>query len=221
MTGRFMGLVVIRNVTRTQSIAQDHFLPHPSDILICTPLKVGTTWIKALAFATFNRKDQPCKRSSILSHTPHICVPNLEFNLYGGRKLSDLTVAASPRLLSTHIPSSQLFLASWLSSGCKFVYLCRNPKDTFISSWHFFNKILRDVHYKVSLGDAFDAFLKGIHSAGPLWDHVFGFRMLGNQILIRKGKVGDWVNFLIQDMAQQLDESMEQKLQGSGLSFKA
>ncbi|KAM0949997.1 putative Sulfotransferase domain, P-loop containing nucleoside triphosphate hydrolase [Dioscorea sansibarensis] len=140
--------------------AQDHFIPHPSDILICTPLKVGTTWLKALAFATLNRNDQPCKRSLLLSHNPHVCVPNLEFRLYGEKKLQAFAIVASPRVLSTHIPC-QLFPASWLSSECKFFYLCRNPKDTFVSYWHFFNKIIRDVHCKVSLGDAFDAFLKG------------------------------------------------------------
>ncbi|KAH7686804.1 P-loop containing nucleoside triphosphate hydrolase protein [Dioscorea alata] len=273
--------------------AQAHFIPRASDILICTPLKVGTTWLKALAFATLNRNDQPGKQSLLLSHNPHHCVLNLEFNLYGSNRMTDLTVGTSARLLSTHIPC-QLFPTSWLSSGCKFVYLCRNPKDTFISYWHFVNKIMKDVNYKVPLGDAFDAFLKGVHLAGPLWDHVFGFwnaslvnpdkvlfmkyeelrsdtavnlkklaefmgcpfteeeerdgvlekildmcsfeslRNLevnkngiasttvkfGNEAFFRKGEVGDWVNFLTPEMAERLDHAMEQKLKGSGLSFK-
>ncbi|KAM0932301.1 putative Sulfotransferase domain, P-loop containing nucleoside triphosphate hydrolase [Dioscorea sansibarensis] len=126
--------------------AQDHFIPHPSDILMCTPLKVGTTWLKALAFATLNRNDQPCKQSLLLSHNPHVCVPNLEFRLNG--KICRRLLLSHPR---------------------------ENPKDTFVSYWHFFNKIIRDVHCKVSLGDAFDAFLKEVHSAGPLWDHLLGF----------------------------------------------
>lgn len=276
--------------------AQDHFVPRPTDILICTAPKVGTTWLKALAFATLNRNDQPCKQSLLLSHNPHVCVPILELSLYGRKRLPDLTVVPSPRLLSTHIPC-QLFPTSWLSSGCKFVYLCRNPKDNFVSYWHFVNKMIKDVHYKVPLGDAFDAFLKGVHSAGPLWDHVLGFwnaslvnpdnvlfmkyeelksdntvnlRKLaqfmgcpfteeeerdgtldeimgmcsfeslrnlevnknepvksailpkfGNEAFFRRGEVGDWANFLTPDMAQRLDQAMEQKLQGSGLSFKA
>ncbi|KAH7686803.1 Desulfoglucosinolate sulfotransferase protein [Dioscorea alata] len=274
--------------------AQDHFVPRPSDILICTPFKVGTTWLKALAFATLNRKDQPGKQSLLLSHNPHHCVLNLEFNLYGRNRLTDLTVGTSPRLLSTHIPC-QLFPTSWLSSGCKFVFLCRNPKDTFISYWHFANKVLKDVQYKVPLDDEFDAYLKGVHMAGPLWDHVLGFwnaspvnpdkvlfmkyeelksdtavklkklaefmgcpfteeeerdgvlekildmcsfeslrnlevnkngtadisHKYGNEVYFRKGEVGDWVNFLTPEMAERLDQAMEQKLKDSGLSFKA
>ncbi|XP_039121631.1 cytosolic sulfotransferase 5-like [Dioscorea cayenensis subsp. rotundata] len=275
--------------------AKDHFIPRPSDILICTPLKVGTTWLKALAFATLNRNDQPCKQSLLLSHNPHDCVPNLEVILYGRKRLPDLTVVPSPRLLSTHVPY-QLFPTSWLSSGCKFVFLCRNPKDTFISYWHYLNKLIEDVNHKQSLGDMFDAFLKGVHLNGPLWDHVLGFwnaslvnpdkvlflkyeelksdtavnlkklaefmgcpfteeeerdgvlekildmcsfeslrnlevnktgtmplklsHDIGNEVFFRKGEVGDWVNFLTPEMAQRLDQAMEQKFEGSGLSFK-
>ncbi|KAM0935071.1 putative aromatic desulfoglucosinolate sulfotransferase [Dioscorea sansibarensis] len=165
--------------------AQDHFIPRPSDILICTPLTVGTTCLKALVFATLNRKNQPCEQSLLLAHNPHDSVPNLEVLLYGRKRPPDLIVVPSPRLLSTHFPY-QLFPTSWLSSGCKFVFLCRNPKDTFISYWNFLNKLIEDVHHKLSLGDAFDAFLKGVHVAGPLWDHVLGF---WNASLVNPDKV--------------------------------
>ncbi|KAJ0963263.1 hypothetical protein J5N97_028385 [Dioscorea zingiberensis] len=273
--------------------AQDHFVPRSSDILICTPPKVGTTWLKALAFATLNRNDQPCRQSLLLSHNPHICVPSLEYNLYGERRLPELTAVPSPRLLSTHIPY-QLFPSSWVSSGFKIVYLCRNPKDTFVSYWHFINKITGEESYHDSLDDVFNSFLKGVHLAGPLWDHVLGYwnaslvnphnvlfmryeelksdpfvrlRRLAefmqcpfseeeerqgvlekildmcslesmrnldvnknghtikhsfkfkNDAFFRKGKVGDWVNFLTPEMAERLDQLMEQKLHNCGLSF--
>ncbi|KAM0935074.1 putative Sulfotransferase domain, P-loop containing nucleoside triphosphate hydrolase [Dioscorea sansibarensis] len=72
--------------------AQDHFVPRPRDILICTPLKVGTTWLKTLAFATLNRNDQPCKLSLLLAHNPHHSVPNLEVHLYGRNRFPELTM---------------------------------------------------------------------------------------------------------------------------------
>ncbi|OMO99046.1 hypothetical protein COLO4_13548 [Corchorus olitorius] len=40
-----------------------------------------------------------------------------------------------------------------------------------------------------------------------------------NRILFRKGKVGDWSDYLIPEMAKRLDKTMEEKLSGSGLTF--
>lgn len=35
----------------------------------------------------------------------------------------------------------------------------------------------------------------------------------------RRGEVGDWVNYLTDEMAEKLDSTVEQKLYGSGLKF--
>ncbi|MFQ6641952.1 hypothetical protein Gotur_016711 [Gossypium turneri] len=40
-----------------------------------------------------------------------------------------------------------------------------------------------------------------------------------NNIFFRKGKVGDWKNYLTTEMAQRLDQRTLQKLSGSGLSL--
>ncbi|XP_059644581.1 cytosolic sulfotransferase 15-like [Cornus florida] len=42
-----------------------------------------------------------------------------------------------------------------------------------------------------------------------------------NSAFFRKGKVGDWANYLTPSMAQRLNNLVEEKLAGSGLSFKA
>ncbi|XP_057976311.1 cytosolic sulfotransferase 15-like [Malania oleifera] len=41
-----------------------------------------------------------------------------------------------------------------------------------------------------------------------------------NKSLFRKGEVGDWVNYLSPSMVEQLSSVMEEKLSGTGLSFK-
>lgn len=41
-----------------------------------------------------------------------------------------------------------------------------------------------------------------------------------NKHLFRKGQVGDWVNYLSSDMANQLTHVMEEKFRGSGLHFR-
>ncbi|CAB4295422.1 unnamed protein product [Prunus armeniaca] len=41
------------------------------------------------------------------------------------------------------------------------VYLCRDPKDTFVSLWHFANKLRAKSRGTISLEEAFDKFCKG------------------------------------------------------------
>ncbi|GJY14850.1 cytosolic sulfotransferase 12-like protein [Tanacetum coccineum] len=58
---------------------------------------------------------------------------------------------------------------------CKIVYLCRNPKDTFISLWAFTNKLRLDEMGTNSLQDVFEKFCGGVSLYGPFWDHVLAY----------------------------------------------
>ncbi|XXG47829.1 hypothetical protein AAC387_Pa02g2404 [Persea americana] len=62
-----------------------------------------------------------------------------------------------------------------IKSDCRIIYLCRNPKDTFVSLWHFFNQILPDNVKPVPIEEAFELFYKGISPGGPFWEHVLGY----------------------------------------------
>ncbi|XBI46008.1 hypothetical protein VPH35_110350 [Triticum aestivum] len=47
----------------------------------------------------------------------------------------------SPRVLATHLPCSLLPRRMTAEeSGCRIVYICRDPKDAFVSSWFFAKK---------------------------------------------------------------------------------
>ncbi|XWS29732.1 hypothetical protein CRYUN_Cryun24cG0055700 [Craigia yunnanensis] len=46
-----------------------------------------------------------------------------------------------------------------------------------------------------------------------------GAHQASNKDFFRKGKVGDWSNYLTPQMANRLDKIVEQKLKGSGLTF--
>lgn len=96
------------------------------------------TWLKAIAFTIINRRkisslddDHPLQTSN-----PHDVVPFVEYNHYGNNQVnSDISQMTLPRLLATHMPYSGL-PTSVANSGCRIVYICHNPFDTFIWVWH-------------------------------------------------------------------------------------
>ncbi|KAK7275695.1 hypothetical protein RIF29_16817 [Crotalaria pallida] len=140
-----------------------------ADILLVTTPKSGTTWLKALAFALLNRKryeDKHIHDHPLLTTNPHDLVPLLEL-------IPDLNLLSSPRLFSTHLPYVSL-PKSVKESNCKIVYLCRDPKDTFVSMWHFANKLRLESIGTNSLEECFDMFCRGMNPYGPYWDHVLG-----------------------------------------------
>jgi hydroxyjasmonate sulfotransferase len=107
----------------------------------------------------------------------HILEPSIsqaepqELIQFIGLKEGDVDYAEtlpSPRPLSTHLPLSML-LPTVSSCGCKIVYICREPKDVFISRWHFDNRLIK--RDPINFHEAFDMFCEGFSPFGPFWDH--------------------------------------------------
>ncbi|KAL0295418.1 UNVERIFIED_CONTAM: Cytosolic sulfotransferase 12 [Sesamum radiatum] len=117
------------------------FQPLPSDIILSSFPKTGTTWLKALLYSIVNGSS----RHHLAVENPHSLIPFLEYNIYGTTRESATTIPPasninhSRRILSTHIPY-QLLDKTLDSSQCRVVYVTRNPKDTLVSTWHFVNK---------------------------------------------------------------------------------
>jgi len=156
---------------------QNHFQAKDSDIVVASLPKSGTTWLKALTFAIVNRnhysffEDHPLLRSN-----SHELVPFFELKVYGGGIIDqnpqfDLSKMNEPRLFGTHIPFPSL-AKSIKESNCKIIYICRNPFDTFVSSWAFFNKKrLNNSLPIISLEEGFESFCKGASPFGPFWEN--------------------------------------------------
>ncbi|CAI0437629.1 unnamed protein product, partial [Linum tenue] len=79
-----------------------------------------------------------------------------------------------PRLLHTHLPYSCLPEAVRSSgSSCKLVHVARNPKDTVVSMWHFYNKIFEsETGPDVTMERAVEGFCGGVIPYGPFYKHV-------------------------------------------------
>ncbi|KAJ4960642.1 hypothetical protein NE237_020552 [Protea cynaroides] len=131
-------------------------------------------WLKAIAFATVNRNRYSSSDHPLLTTNPHDLVPFLERRLFIDNQNPDLTSFTSPRLFSTHLPYVSL-PKSVEQLGCKMVYLCRDPRDAFISLWHFTNKLRTQTLGTLSLEEAFERFCRGVSLYGPAWDHIMDY----------------------------------------------
>ncbi|KDP41358.1 hypothetical protein JCGZ_15765 [Jatropha curcas] len=154
---------------------QNHFQAQENDIFLITTPKSGTTWLKALTFALVNRVrfPNPKENHPLLTNNPHVLVPFLDM-AYIDTDSPDFSSFTSPRLFSTHLPFVSL-PKSVEDLGCKIVYLCRNPKDTFVSLYHFTNRLRHKEKGENSLEEVFDKFCRGVSLYGPFWDHVLGY----------------------------------------------
>ncbi|KAM3269280.1 cytosolic sulfotransferase 12-like [Capsicum chacoense] len=175
-TYNYQGFWTTPKVIEGVIACQQRFHAQDSDIILVTNPKAGTTWLKSLLFVLVNRKEHPIfnQNHPLFVKTPHDLIPFLELDLYHDGEVFDFSSFTSPRLLSTHLPFASL-PKSVQDSRTKLVYLCRNPKDTFISMWHFANRLRLHQKDTISIEEMFDFFCKGVNPYGPFWNHVLDY----------------------------------------------
>ncbi|KAG4150104.1 hypothetical protein ERO13_D05G374400v2 [Gossypium hirsutum] len=151
--------------------AQQQFQAQPTDIILCSSPRTGTAWLKSLTFATITRTSYNDSTTPLLSKMPHDVVPFMEFD---HAQFSTNRHLGIP-LLATHLPYSFL-PRSIIDSGCKLIYICRDPKDTFVSLYHFIARYYKSQNTQpIQLDEAFELFYEGVSLYGPYWDHVLGY----------------------------------------------
>ncbi|NXX73971.1 ST2B1 Sulfotransferase, partial [Urocolius indicus] len=100
----------------------------PSDVLIATYPKSGTTWMQEILTLLFSRGDaQPAKTIPNWERAPWL------EQTYARQVLQD---AAPRRLLTTHLPA-RILAPALQQSKAKVIYVARNPKDVVVSFYHF------------------------------------------------------------------------------------
>ncbi|CAN7052854.1 hypothetical protein BRARA_G02189 [Brassica rapa] len=281
----------IQSILEGSLYAQEFFQARPSDFLLCSYPKTGSTWLKSLTFSIANRFRFDHLTNPLLKLNPHELIPFIEiqFPLFPH---NDVLKDKGNTLFSTHMPH-ELLPDSVVKTGCKMVYIWKDPKDTFISLWHFFQKKRSDSGPLNGLEESFDMFCNGLSVYGPYLDHVLAYwkahqespdqilflkyetltadplphvkrlaEFMGygftaeeekngvvekvvnlcsfetlknleankgdkeredhpspytNDTYFRKGKTGDWKNYLTPDMAARMDGLMEEKFMGTGL----
>ncbi|CAJ1977977.1 unnamed protein product, partial [Sphenostylis stenocarpa] len=152
-------------------MSQKYFEAKDSDVIVASFPKSGTTWLKAITFAIVNRQSfSSIENHPLLETNPHELVPAVEF-MYRGDVDCPTT---EPRVFGTHTPFPSL-PKSIMDSNCKIIYICRNPFDTFVSAWTYFNKIKLEPLSALQKEEAFEMFCNGVIEFGPWWSHMLGY----------------------------------------------
>ncbi|XP_059665878.1 cytosolic sulfotransferase 5-like [Cornus florida] len=154
---------------------QSHFEARDDDVILASPMKTGTNWLKALCFCIMKRAksdddDDDDNEEPLVDEHPFSYVRTLEIQVYTTNAPPDLSGMSSPRLFHTHLPYNAL-PDSIKNSKCKIVYITRNPKDTLVSTWHFFNSLRTAEQGPYPFDKAFDSFCNGVHLFGPFFEH--------------------------------------------------
>lgn len=153
---------------------QKKFKSREDDVLLVSFPRCGTTWFKSLMFSIMNRTRYDFTSQSqshpLLTSSPHELVPFLEFYLGQNLPFPDRDNLSPPNLFHTHVAFPSLPKAV-TDSRCRIVYICRNPKDVFVSTFLFLSRW----NISVPLEEALDLFCNGVSVYGPFWDHVLGF----------------------------------------------
>ncbi|KAL6661293.1 hypothetical protein ACP70R_000677 [Stipagrostis hirtigluma subsp. patula] len=175
----YRGFWLPETVLKSLPQVHAHFNLSPTDILIASVPKSGTTWLKALCFATARRSVYSPFDSShpLLCNNSHDCVKNMDVLWF-----LDAYDGEMPRIISTHMPYSLLpERATADGSGCRIVHISRDPKDTLVSSWHFDTKAERAAGngaqtmataVAVKFEEAFELYCQGRYILGPPWEHA-------------------------------------------------
>lgn len=169
----YNGFWLSSDVLKGLLLIHNHFNPQPTDIVLSTFMKCGTTWFKALMFATMYRNRYNVSDHPLLRTGPQSAFPFLDTHIFLDYPVNNFDHLPSPRLFATHHGYS--LLPTSMTSTCKFVYVCRDPKDAFVSKWHFMSKIRSKELTPLSLNEAYERFCNGVSEYGPFWDHVLGY----------------------------------------------
>nr|XP_043637399.1 flavonol sulfotransferase-like [Erigeron canadensis] len=148
-----------------------NYKAEPSDVLLCSCPKTGTTWLKGLAFSIVTREKFDPSTSPLLTTLTHECVPFLELDL---DKIEHNHKNSTFPLVATHLPYPSL-PESVLDANCKIVYIYRNTKDVVVSHYHYLREALKVPVEDSPFVEAFEEFCEGISYYGPYWDHILGY----------------------------------------------
>ncbi|CDW55667.1 Sulfotransfer 1 domain containing protein [Trichuris trichiura] len=163
----------------------NNFEFRPSDIIILSYPKSGTTWVSEIV-------SQLCHSEEAKARPLHERVPWLEMEssyiwvrfywfwhmltklLHLRSSEGDEKAAIEPRMWFSHLPL-ELMPKPVIEGKCKVVYVCRNPKDTAVSYYHFHRMARFLGQQDIAWDDFFPLYTSGNIYCGSWFEHVTSY----------------------------------------------
>ncbi|XP_048371235.1 sulfotransferase 2B1-like [Sphaerodactylus townsendi] len=165
-TETFAGLALPAHLHTQESLRAAAAFPfRPSDVLLATYPKSGTTWMQQILTLIYSKGDpEPAET------LPNwVRVPWLEHTIFK----ETLQETEGPRLLTTHLPW-QVLAAALRKAKPKVIYVARNPKDVAVSFYHFY-RMANFFPDPGTFDDFLLHFLDGTVHYGSWFKHVKGW----------------------------------------------
>ena len=144
------------------------FKPRPDDIFVCTYPKGGSHWIGFIVHLIMNNGVE--NRDAPFHHIcPWLEAAGLSENIYEEEEVERLP---NPRFFYSHAYYSKMPGGPPNTSPAKYIYVARNPKDTFVSYYHFHVMSQKWMVFGRTWDQFFDEFIKGRVFFGSWWDHI-------------------------------------------------
>ncbi|XP_043577837.1 sulfotransferase 4A1-like [Bombus pyrosoma] len=168
-----------------------NFKARPDDTWVLSYPRSGTTWTQELIWLLSNDLDFNRARTEFLTER----FPFFEFSMFNHsevtrelikmnegdknkvefcKKIAEpgyevLAKLPSKRFIKSHFPFS--LLPNILDSGCKIVYVARNPKDVAVS-WYYLNIGIKTQGYIGDFPTFWNYFQNNLTYWGPYWEHL-------------------------------------------------
>ncbi|KAL5281006.1 hypothetical protein ACFFRR_004803 [Megaselia abdita] len=138
------------------------------DVWIITNDRCGTTWTQEMTWLILNDLDFDKAKTVDLE----LRSPFIEFPTPDGFNFEDVP---SPRLLKTHLPMQLLPKDIWTKKP-KIIYVVRDPRDAFVSSYHQ-NQFFLGVDSVPDL----ETFVEEFMEYSCFWQHALSFYKIRTQ----------------------------------------
>jgi hypothetical protein len=140
------------------------FQPRPTDVLIATPPKAGTTWMQQILYQLKSKGD--ANFGSIFDVVPWLEFPRPNKSIQ--EVINEYNLMEDPRIFKTHCTFEQCPIGN----GCKVILSWRDPRDCATSFFYHLQDTLPEARLTYKDLTTFDEFFEKWISFGAWFNNV-------------------------------------------------